>query len=164
MSDRKAEYLELVEKLEKMQKALKPRIDDIADAVVKSCVINDLEEVKPGAIRYTCLATKNELSKLLVNYSFLEYCRTRDFYVSDFAIYKHVFCFNISVWANTPIVLPSVIIYGSDKDFKEYLKGFKANLQQFITLLRETQKKMAKEELIKKIILEDDEKDGKRTH
>ena len=79
MKNKKEEYLELVEKLEKMQKALKPRIEDIADAVVKSCVINDLEEVKPGAIRYTCLATKNELSKLLVNYSFLEYCRSMSF-------------------------------------------------------------------------------------
>lgn len=157
MKNKKAEYLELVEKLEKMQKALKPRIEDIADAVVKSCVINDLEEAKPGAIRSTCLATKNELSKLLVNDSFLEYCKTRDFHVSDFSIYKHVFYFNINVWANNPIVLPSVIIYGSDKDFKEYLKGFKANLQQFITLLRETQKKMVEEELIKKMVLKEDE-------
>ena len=148
MRIRKSAYLEIVEKLEQMQKALKPRIDDIADAVVKSCVINDLEEVKPGAIRYTCMATKNELSKLLVNY------RTRDFYVSDFAIYKHVFCFNISVWANTPIILPSVIIYGSDKDFKEYLKGFKAKLKDFTALLKETQKKMTEEELIKKKVLE----------
>lgn len=158
MRIRKSEYLEIVEKLEKMQKALKPRIDDIADAVVKSCVINDLEEAKRGAIRSTCLATKNELSKLLVNDSFLEYCKTRDFYVSDFSIYKHVFYFNINVWVNNPIVLPSVIIYGSEKDFKEYLKGFKANLQQFITLLRETQKKMAEEELIKKMVFEQDEK------
>ena len=156
MRIRKSEYLKIVEKLEKMQKALKPRIEDIADAVVKSCVINDLEEVKPGAIRYTCLATKNELSKLLVNYSFLEYCRTRDFYVSDFAIYKHVFCFNISVWANTPIVLPSVIIYGSDKDFKEYLKGFKAKLKDFTALLRDAQKKMVEEELIKKMVLDNE--------
>lgn len=38
MSIRKTEYLEIVEKLEKMQKSLKPRIDDIADAVVKSGV------------------------------------------------------------------------------------------------------------------------------
>lgn len=158
MRIRKSEYLKIVEKLEKMQKSLKPRIDDIADAIVKSCVINDLEEAKPGAIRYTCLATKNELSKLLVNYSFLEYCRTRDFYVSDFAIYKHVFCFNISVWANTPIILPSVIIYGSDKDFKEYLKGFKAKLKDFVALLKETQKKMTEEELIKKMVLDEDEK------
>lgn len=164
MSNRKEEYLEIVEKLENMQKALKPRIEAIADAVVKSCVINDLKEAKPGVIRSTCLATKNELQKLLVNDSFLEYCRTRDFYVSDFSIYKHVFYFNINVWVNNPIVLPSVIIYGSDKDFKEYMKGFKANLQQFIALLRETQKKMAEEELIKKIILEEDEKDRKRTH
>ena len=158
MSNRKAEYLELVEKLENMQKALKPKIEDIADAVVKSCVIKDLREAKPGAVQYTCSATKNELSKLLVNDSFLEYCRTRDFYVSDFAIYKHVFYFNINVWVNSPIVLPSVIIYGSDKDFKEYMKGLKANLQQFITLLRETQKKMAEEELIKKMVLDEDEK------
>lgn len=41
MRIRKSAYLEIVEKLEKMQKALKPRIDDIADAVVKSCVIKD---------------------------------------------------------------------------------------------------------------------------
>ena len=155
MRNKKEAYLEIVEKLEKMQKALKPRIDDIADAIVKSCVINDLEEAKPGAIRYTCLATKNELSKLLVNYSFLEYCRTRDFYVSDFSIYKHVFYFNINVWVNNPIVLPSVIIYGSDKDFKEYLKGFKAKLKDFTALLRETQKKMVEEELIKKMVLDD---------
>ena len=154
MRIRKSEYLKIVEKLEKMQKALKPRIDDIADTVVKSCVINDLEEVKPAAIRYTCLATKNELSKLLVNYSFLEYCRTRDFYVSDFAIYKHVFCFNINVWVNNPIVLPSVIVYGSDKDFKEYLRGFKAKLKDFVALLRETQKKMVEEELIKRMVLD----------
>ena len=154
MSNRKTEYLEIVEKLEKMQKALKPRIDDIADAVVKSCVINDLREAKRGAIRSTCLATKNELSKLLVNDSFLEYCRTRDFYISDFSIYKHVFYFNINVWVNNPIVLPSVIIYGSDKDFKEYLKGFKAKLKDFTALLRETQKKMTEEELIKKMVLE----------
>lgn len=158
MRNKKEAYLEIVEKLEKMQKALKPRIDDIADAVVKSCVINDLEEVKPGAIRYTCLATKNELSKLLVNYSFLEYCKTRDFYVSDFAIYKHVFCFNINVWVNNPIVLPSVIVYGSDKDFKEYLRGFKAKLKDFTALLKETQKKMVEEELIKKMVLDEDEK------
>lgn len=158
MRIRKSEYLKIVEKLEKMQKALKPRIDDIADAVVKSCVINDLEEVKPGAIRYTYLATKNELSKLLVNDSFLEYCRTKDFYVSDFAIYKHVFYFNINVWVNNPIVLPSVIIYGSDKDFKEYLKGFKAKLKDFTALLRDTQKKMTEEELIKKMVFEEDEK------
>ena len=163
MSTKKEEYLEIVEKLENMQKALKPRIEAIADAVVKSCVINDLKEAKPGAIRSTCLATKNELQKLLVNDSFLEYCRTRDFYVSDFSIYKHVFYFNINVWANNPIVLPSVIIYGSDKEFKDYMKGFKANLQQFISLLRETQKKMAEEELVKKVIFED-EKDRKRTH
>lgn len=158
MKNKKAEYLELVEKLEKMQKVLKPRIEDIADAVVKSCVIKDLGEAKPSAIRYTCLATKNELSKLLVNYSFLEYCRTRDFYVSDFAIYKYVFYFNINVWVNNPIVLPSVIIYGSDKDFKEYLKGFKVKLKDFVALLRETQKKMVEEELIKKMVLEEDEK------
>ena len=157
MRIRKSEYLKIVEKLEKMQKSLKPRIDDIADAVVKSCVINDLREVKRGAIRYTCLATKNELSKLLVNDSFLEYCRTRDFYVSDFSIYKHVFCFNISVWANTPIILPSVIIYGSDKDFKDYMKGFKAKLKDFTALLREAQKKMVEEELIKKMVFEEDE-------
>ena len=163
MRNKKEAYLEIVEKLEKMQKALKPRIDDIADAVVKSCVINDLEEAKPGAIRYTCLATKNELSKLLVNYSFLEYCRTRDFYVSDFSIYKHVFYFNINVWVNNPIVLPSVIVYGSDKDFKDYMKGFKAKLKDFVALLRETQKKMVEEELIKKVIFED-EKDDKRTN
>lgn len=156
MRIRKSAYLEIVEKLENMQKALKPRIEDIADAVVKSCVINDLEEVKPGAIRYTCLATKNELSKLLVNYSFLEYCRTRDFYVSDFAIYKHVFCFNINVWVNNPIVLPSVIIYGSDKDFKDYMKGFKTKLKDFTALLRETQKKMIEEELIKKMVLDNE--------
>lgn len=149
MNNRKTEYLELVEKLENMQKALKPRMSEIADAVVKSCIIKDLREAKRGAIRSTCLATKNELQKLLVNDNFLEYCRTRDFFVSDFSIYKHVFYFNINVWVNNPIVLPSVIIYGSDKDFKEYIKGFKANLQQFITLLRETQKKMAEEELIK---------------
>lgn len=158
MKNKKEEYLELVEKLEKMQKALKPRIDDIADAVVKSCVIDDLREAKRGAIRYTCLATKNELSKLLVNDSFLEYCRTRDFYVSDFAIYKHVFYFNINVWVNNPIVLPSVIIYGSDKDFKEYMKGFKAKLKDFTALLRDTQKKMTEEELIKKMVLDEDEK------
>lgn len=158
MKNKKEEYLELVEKLEKMQKALKPRIEDIADAVVKSCVIKDLREAKRGAIRYTCLATKNELSKLLVNDSFLEYCKTRDFYVSDFAIYKHVFYFNINVWVNNPIVLPSVIVYGSDKDFKEYMKGFKAKLKDFVTLLRETQKKMVEEELIKKMVLEEDEK------
>ena len=156
MRIRETEYLKIVEKLEKMQKELNPRIDEIADAVVKSCVINDLEEVKPGAIRYTCLATKNELSKLLVNYSFLEYCRTRDFYISDFAIYKHVFCFNISVWANTPIVLPSVIIYGSDKDFREYMKGFKAKLKDFTALLRDTQKKMTEEELVKKMVLDNE--------
>ena len=156
MRIRKSAYLEIVEKLEQMQKALKPRIDDIADAVVKSCVINDLREAKRGAIRSTCLATKNELSKLLVNDSFLEYCRTRDFYVSDFSIYKHVFYFNISVWANNPIVLPSVIIYGSDKDFKEYLKGFKAKLKDFVALLRETQKKMVEEELIKKMVLDNE--------
>jgi len=156
MKSKKEEYLELVEKLENMQKALKPRIEDIADAVVKSCVIKDLREVKPGAIRSTCLATKNELQKLLVNDSFLEYCRARDFFVSDFSIYKHVFYFNINVWVNNPIVLPSVIIYGSDKEFNDYMKGFKANLQQFIALLRETQKKMAEEELIKKIIFEED--------
>ena len=162
MKSKKEEYLELVEKLEKMQKTLKPRIEDIADAVVKSGVIKDLREAKPGAVRDTCMATKNELQKLLVNDSFLEFCRTRDFYVSDFAIYKHVFCFNISVWANNPIVLPSVIIYGSDKDFKEYMKGFKAKLKDFIALLRETQNKMAEEELIKKIIFEEDEKDEKR--
>lgn len=158
MRIRKSGYLKIVEKLEKMQKALKPRIEDIADAVVKSCVINDLEEAKRGAIRSTCLATKNELSKLLVNYSFLEYCKTRDFYISDFSIYKHVFYFNINVWVNNPIVLPSVIIYGSDKDFKEYLKGFKAKLKDFTALLRETQKKMTEEELIKKMVLEEDEK------
>lgn len=156
MKNKKEEYLELVEKLEKMQKALKPRIEDIADAVVKSCVINDLEEVKPGAIRSTCLATKNELQKLLVNDSFLEYCKTRDFYVSDFSIYKHVFYFNISVWVNNPIVLPSVIVYGSDKDFKEYMKGFKAKLKDFVALLRDTQKKMVEEELIKKTVEEDE--------
>ena len=156
MRIRKSEYLKIVEKLEKMQKSLKPRIDDIADAVVKSCVINDLEEVKPAAIRYTCLATKNELSKLLVNDSFLEYCRTRDFYISDFSIYKHVFYFNINVWVNNPIVLPSVIIYGSDKDFKEYLKGFKTKLKDFTALLRETQKKMIEEELIKKMVLDNE--------
>ena len=127
MSNRKAEYLELVEKLENMQKVLKPRIEDIADAVVKSGVKKDLREAKPGAVRDTCLATKNELSKLLINDSFLEYCKTRDFHISDFSIYKHVFYFNINVWVNDPIVLPSVIIYGSDKDFKEYMKGFKAN-------------------------------------
>jgi hypothetical protein len=46
MSNRKAEYLELVEKLEKMQKVLKPRMGEIADAVVKSCVIKDLREAK----------------------------------------------------------------------------------------------------------------------
>lgn len=155
MRIRKSEYLKIVEKLEKMQKALKPRIEDIADAVVKSCVINDLEEAKRGAIRSTCLATKNELSKLLVNDSFLEYCRIRDFYISDFSIYKHVFYFNINVWVNNPIVLPSVIIYGSDKDFKEYLKGFKAKLKDFTALLRETQKKMVEEELIKKMVLDD---------
>lgn len=164
MRIRKSAYLEIVEKLEQMQKVLKPRMGEIADAVVKSCVIKDLREAKPGAVRNTRLATKNELSKLLVNDTFLEYCKTRDFHVSDFSIYKHVFYFNINVWVNNPIVLPSVIIYGSDKDFKEYLKGFKANLQQFIALLRETQKKMAEEELIKKIIFEEDEKDGKRTH
>lgn len=158
MKNKKAEYLELVEKLEKMQKALKPRIDDIADAVVKSCVINDLRDAKRGAIRYTCLATKNELSKLLVNDSFLEYCKTRDFYVSDFSIYKHVFYFNINVWVNNPIVLPSVIVYGSDKDFKDYMKGFKAKLKDFIALLRDTQKKMVEEELIKKMVFEEDEK------
>ena len=158
MSNRKAEYLELVEKLENMQKALKPRMVEIADAVVKSCVIKDLRDAKPGAVRNTCLATKNELSKLLVNDSFLEYCKTRDFYVSDFSIYKHVFYFSINVWVNNPIVLPSVIIYGSDKDFKEYMKGFKTNLQQFITLLRETQKKMTEEEFIKKMVLDEDEK------
>ena len=158
MRIRKSEYLKIVEKLEKMQKALKPRIEDIADAVVKSCVINDLREAKRGAIRYTCLATKNGLSKLLVNYSFLEYCRTRDFYVSDFAIYKNVFCFNISVWGNTPLVLPSVIIYGSEKDFKDYMKSFKAKLKDFIALLRDTQKKMVEEELIKKMVLDEDEK------
>lgn len=158
MRNKKEAYLEIVEKLEKMQKALKPRIDDIADAVVKSCVIDDLQEVKPGAIRYTCLATKNELSKLLINDSFLEYCRTRDFHVSDFSIYKHVFYFNINVWVNDPIVLPSVIIYGSDKDFKEYLKGFKAKLKDFVTLLRDTQKKMVEEELIKKMVFDDNEK------
>lgn len=140
MKNKKEEYLELVEKLEKMQKALKPRIEDIADAVVKSCVINDLEEVKPGVIRYTCLATKNELSKLLVNYSFLEYCRTRDFYISDFSIYKHVFYFNINVWVNNPIVLPSVIIYGSDKDFKDYMKGFKSKLKDFTALFERDSK------------------------
>lgn len=158
MKNKKAAYLEIVEKLEKMQKALKPRIDDIADAVVKSGVINYLEEAKPGAIRSTCLATKNELSKLLVNDSFLEYCKTRDFYVSDFFIYKHVFYFNINVWVNNPIVLPSVIVYGSDKDFKDYMKGFKAKLKDFIALLRDTQKKMTEEELIKKMVLEEDEK------
>ena len=158
MRNKKEAYLEVVEKLEKMQKALKPRIDDIADAVVKSCVINDLREAKRGAIRYTCLATKNELSKLLVNDSFLEYCRTRDFYVSDFSIYKHVFYFNINVWVNNPIVLPSVIIYGSDKDFKEYLKGFKTKLKDFTALLRETHKKMTEDELIKKMVFEEDEK------
>ena len=38
------------------------------------------------------------------------------------------------------------------------MKDFKANLQQFITLLRETQKKMAEEELIKKMVLDEDEK------
>ena len=155
MRDKKEAYLEIVEKLEKMQKALKPRIDDIADAVVKSCVINDLREAKRGAIRSTCLATKNELSKLLVNDSFLEYCRTRDFYVSDFSIYKHVFYFNINVWVNNPIVLPSVIVYGSDKDFKDYMK---AKLKIFVTLLRETQKKMTEEELVKKMVFEEDEK------
>lgn len=154
MRNKKEAYLEIVEKLEKMQKALKPRIEDIADAVVKSCVIDDLREAKRGAIRYTCLATKNELSKLLVNDSFLEYCRTRDFYVSDFSIYKHVFYFNINVWVNNPIVLPSVIIYGSDKDFKEYLKGFKTKLKDFTALLRETQKKMTEEELIKRMVLD----------
>lgn len=164
MRNKKEAYLEIVEKLEKMQKSLKPRIDDIADAVVKSCVINDLREAKRGAIRSTCLATKNELSKLLVNDTFLEYCKTRDFYVSDFSIYKHVFYFNINVWANTPIVLPSVIIYGSDKDFKEYMKGFKAKLKDFTALLRDTQKKMVEEELIKSIVFKEDEKDGKRTH
>lgn len=158
MRNKKEAYLEIVEKLEKMQKALKPRIEDIADAVVESCVINDLREAKRGAIRSTCLATKNELSKLLVNDSFLEYCRTRDFYVSDFSIYKHVFYFNINVWVNNPIVLPSVIVYGSDKDFKDYMKGFKAKLKDFIALLRETQKNMAEEEFIKKMVLEEDEK------
>lgn len=156
MRIRKSEYLKIVEKLEKMQKSLKPRIDDIADAVVKSCIINDLKEAKRGAIRSTCLATKNELSKLLVNDSFLEYCKTRDFYVSDFFIYKHVFYFNINVWVNNPIVLPSVIIYGSDKDFKEYLKGFKTKLKDFTALLRETQKKMIEEELIKKMVLDNE--------
>ena len=156
MRNKKEAYLEIVEKLEKMQKALKPRIEDIADAVVKSCVINDLREAKRGAIRSTCLATKNELSKLLV--SFLEYCKARDFYVSDFSIYKHVFYFNINVWVNNPIVLPSVIIYGSDKDFKEYMKGFKAKLKDFTALLRDTQKKMTEEELIKKMVFEEDEK------
>ena len=161
MRIRKSAYLEIVEKLEKMQKALKPRIDDIADAVVKSCVINDLREAKRGAIRSTCLATKNELSKLLVNDSFLEYCRTRDFYVSDFSIYKHVFYFNINVWVNNPIVLPSVIIYGSDKDFKEYMKGFKAKLKDFTALLRDTQKKMAEEELIKRMVLDDNGKSNR---
>lgn len=158
MNIRKEEYLEIVEKLEKMQEVLKPRMGEIADAVVKSGVKKDLREAKPGAVRNTCLATKNELSKLLVNDSFLEYCKTRDFHVSDFFIYKHVFYFNINVWVNDPIVLPSVIIYGSDKDFKEYMKGFKTNLQQFIILLRETQKKMAEEELIKSIVLDQDEK------
>lgn len=156
MKNKKEAYLEIVEKLEKMQKALKPRIEDIADAVVKSCVINDLREAKRGAIRSTCLATKNELSKLLVNDSFLEYCRTRDFYVSDFSIYKHVFYFNINVWVNNPIVLPSVIVYGSDKDFKEYMKGFKAKLKDFVALLRDTQKKMTEEELIKKMVLDNE--------
>lgn len=158
MSSRKTEYLEIVEKLENMQKALKPRIEAIADAVVKSCVIKDLQEAKPGAIRSTCLATKNELQKLLVNDNFLEFCRTRDFYISDFSIYKHVFYFNIDVWSNNPIVLPSVIIYGSDKEFNDYMKGFKTNLQQFIALLREAQKKMAEEELIKRMVLDDNEK------
>ena len=43
MSNRKAEYLEIVEKLEKMQKALKPRISEIADAVIKSGVTKDLD-------------------------------------------------------------------------------------------------------------------------
>ena len=156
MRIRKSEYLKIVEKLEKMQKSLKPRIEDIADAVVKSGVINYLEEAKPGAIRSTCLATKNELSKLLVNDSFLEYCKTRDFYVSDFFIYKHVFYFNINVWVKNPIVLPSVIIYGSDKDFKEYMKGFKAKLKDFTALLRETQKKMVEEELIKKMVFDNE--------
>ena len=158
MKSKKEEYLELVEKLEKMQEVLKPRIEDIADAVVKSGVKKDLREARPGAVKNTCLATKNELSKLLVNDSFLEYCKTRDFHVSDFSIYKHIFYFNINVWVNNPIVLPSVIIYGSDKDFKEYMKGFKAKLQDFIALLRDTQKKMTEEELIKKMVLDEDEK------
>ena len=65
---------------------------------------------------------------------------------------------------NNPIVLPSVIIYGSDKDFKEYMKGFKAKLKDFTALLRDTQKKMVEEELIKSIVFKEDEKDGKRTH
>ena len=64
----------------------------------------------------------------------------------------------INVWVNNPIVLPSVIIYGSDKDFKEYMKGFKAKLKDFIALLRDTQKKMTEEELIKKMVFEEDEK------
>ena len=154
MGNRKTEYLELVKKLEKMQKALKPRIEDIADAVVKSGVTKDLKEAKREAIRYVCSTTQNELSKLLINDNFLEFCKTRGFYISDFSIYEHVFYFNIDVWDNNPVVLPSIIIYGSEKEFQEYMKGFKANLQKFIALLRETQNKMVEEELIEKAVFE----------
>ena len=158
MKNKKEEYLEIVEKLEKMQEVLKSRMGEIADAVIKSGVTKDLDEATRGAIRYVCSKTKNELPKLLINDNFLEYCKTKDFYISDFSIYKHIFYFNIDVWSNNPIVLPSIVIYGSDKEFKEYMKGFKAKLKDFTALLRETQKKMTEEELIKKMVFEEDEK------
>jgi hypothetical protein len=38
------------------------------------------------------------------------------------------------------------------------MKGFKAKLKDFTALLKEAQKKMAEEELIKKMVFEEDEK------
>lgn len=58
MRIRKSEYLKIVEKLEKMQKSLKPRIEDIADAVVKSCVINDLREAKKRSYPFYLLGNQ----------------------------------------------------------------------------------------------------------
>lgn len=154
MQINKEEYLEIVKKLEKMQEALKPRVEAIADAVVKSGVTADLKEARREAIRYVCSTTQNELSKLLINDNFLESCRTRNFYISDLSIHEHVFYFNIDVWENNPVVLPSIVIYGSNKDFKEYLKGLKANLNKFLANLRTAQNKILEEELIEKMVFE----------
>lgn len=149
----KVEYLELVEKVEKIKEKVISRMQDVAEVFNKHALLDIINNVDEAYFTRACLATCNEISALLLNSSFADFYKSKQCYILHFCILEHTISFNLDVWEDSLITISSIVAYGDDEEFKQYLKELEDKIAEFLNVL----KRIEQEEREKRIIFDEEQ-------